>query len=255
MRLQTALWLLALLGAAAGCVKGTPWKTTERPPTLDRFEVAGQGWCGECGEVTLNWAVTAPTPETKVVVMVIVDGQPQHTFTTHTGADVKAEVCGNTTGQGATGAVAIAVEGLTPAPTPVPLQQSFDGEIRTLTFDPTCPFVDAWQDTAFTELLFPSKVRVDRIRNWTFFDTNQNDIPDAGEKAPKIKVSHAPELDWVIAQETWTDLPQKPTLHGTWKAVPESPPAFGDRCMEPGDVPSEAFAIPLQAKVRIQCFD
>lgn len=250
---------LVILAAAipiGGCVKGTPIDTGElieqRPPLVERFSVAQQGWCGECFNVTVEWLVSDLQPDTKVLVTITLDGELKKTFEGPTGPQT-VEVCAETSGEGATGEVALTVTGLSPSPEPIPLQQSYDGEIRTLTFNPTCPFVDAWEDTSFSKELFPAEVRVDRILNWTWFDTNQNDVKDPGEVTQKIKVSHAPELDEIIAQENWTDIKVLPTLHGTWKGVPENPPAFGDRCMEEGDVPSADFAIPLQAKVGIKC--
>lgn len=256
MCLRGGLLLVILGGLGTACVKGSDPKIDDIvnavPPRVDRFIVSDQGWCGECADITVDWSVVAPNPETKVSVVVVMDNTVQHVVEAHSGSRT-FNVCGNAVGSGLSGVVALLVEGLTPAPPPIPLQQTIDGEIRTLTFDPVCPFVDAWQHTAFTEALFPSTIRVDRIRNWTFYDLNGDGVPQPNEPAPKIKVSHAPELDWIIAQDTWTDLPQLPTQHGTWEALPENLAAFGDRCMEPGGVPSTEIAIPLVAKVRMQC--
>lgn len=244
----------------AGCVKGTPVET-HLPAELMEFEATPKGWCGPCTELTVKWSVKNPAEDTEdekgVEVTVSFEGQVVKTWTDSSGEETY-ELCGNTTGAGGSGTVKIAAAGLEIVDDTIELQQTLDGEVKILDFPPLCPYNGLWADELgyagpYSDELWPASIQVDRIRNWTYYDTNGNGAPDAGEKAPKIKITHE-TLQGQVVQDTWLDVQPPVRLQGPWSAEPENVDTLGKRCpAEDAPVITPDDVIPLRAQVRIRC--
>ena len=244
---------LASLLLLASCVQGTRVPTELIPPEVLRFEADTQGWCGECGTIVVDWNTKGSD---EVTIITTIEGQPAKPPVAGAAGTKEIEVCGNTTGEGATGFITLVVPGLVPAHPPIPIQQTLDGEVKTVTFEPRCDegsFLGGWSDaTGFSEALFPADILVTSLRNWTYWGPQGPE----GPLKTKIRVGHDPSpKPPIILDDTWVELDPKPPLFGVWSGEPESPGALNvSRCATgPDDPVTDATALPLVAKATVQC--